>query len=78
MTTTIPVPQQEQRSTPLADALRKVLGGAAAGAGTSFLRDTTQGRALVRDAAREQVVYWTPWLVLGVVVAVVVAMKVAK
>lgn len=52
----------------LAELAKKLFGGAAAGAGTTFLRDTDEGRALVKSTVRDKLIYYAPWFILGGVV----------
>lgn len=54
---------------------RKAASGAAAGAGEAVLRDTDEGRALVRSATQSAILRAAPWLLLGGIVVALVVLR---
>jgi hypothetical protein len=54
---------------------RKVATGAAAGAGETFLRETEEGKTLVRSATQAALLKAAPWLLLGGVIVAFIILR---
>lgn len=52
----------------LLDSIKTALSGGVSGAATTFLQRTPEGRAIVGDTVKDQVIRLTPWLLLGGIV----------